>query len=59
MTVRHLPGRDDEPDLTPAQQALTRVRLAAFTALQAGATRHDVDREVAEADRIHLRGISR
>lgn len=49
-------GQDDEErDLTPAEQALTRVRLAAFAALEAGATRQDVDREIADAARIHLR----
>lgn len=43
---------DEEPTLTRLQIALTRVRLAAFTALEAGASRHQVEAELAEAKRI-------
>lgn len=46
---------DPEPDLTPAEIALTRVRLTVFTALELGASRQDVEREVAEAARIRDR----
>ena len=57
MTVHHLrPAiQDDEPDLTPPERALHTVRLAAFRALDMGATRQDIDREVAEAIRVHIR----
>ncbi len=43
----------DERDVTPVERALTRVRLAAFAALQEGGSRQDIERETAEAFRIH------
>ena len=46
---------DTDRDLTPTERALATVRLAVFAALQAGATRHDIDREAAEAGQYHLR----
>ncbi len=63
MNVIHLRDRvartasadDEERTLTPVERALAELRLAAFSALTAGANRGEVDREVAEATRIHLR----
>jgi hypothetical protein len=46
---------DEERDLTPQERALVRVRQAAFAALEAGAPRESVDREVADAKRVHDR----
>ncbi len=45
----------EDRDLTPVEQALTKVRLAAFSALQAGACAADVEREIAQAATAHLR----
>ena len=50
---------DDGPDLTVTQIALNRVRLAAFSALEAGASRDQINAEVADADRLRLRMIAR
>ncbi len=62
MTVIRLRDRtqrpaehDEDRVLTPIEQALTQVRLAAFAALDAGATRAEVEAQVAEAARLHLR----
>jgi hypothetical protein len=43
---------DEERSLTPVEIALNRVRLAAFVALEQGATRAEIEAEVAEASRI-------
>jgi hypothetical protein len=56
--MRHLAavsGDSEDRDLTPTEQTLTRVRLAVFSALEFGATRQDIDREIAEAYTIYLR----
>jgi len=50
---------DEERDLTPVEISLNVVRLAAFNALEAGATRDQVNAEVADAHRIRLRMIAR
>jgi hypothetical protein len=56
VTVHHLrPQADEDRELTPVERALVKVRLAAFSALEAGASRHDVDQEIAEAARVFLR----
>lgn len=57
--LRAAASDDDEPDLTITEIALNRLRLAAFSALEAGATRDQVNAEVADADRLRLRMIAR
>lgn len=46
---------EEEPDLKPVQIALNRLRLAAFVALEVGASRDQIAAEVAEAKRIYDR----
>lgn len=53
------PEGDEDRTLTPIEQALVKVRLAAFSALEAGATRAEVEAEIADAVRLHLRMTAR
>jgi hypothetical protein len=43
---------DEDRDRTPVEIALARLRLAAFSALEVGASRDEVNAEVAEAHRL-------
>lgn len=48
----------EEPDLTPVEIALNRIRVDAHRALEIGATRQQIDATVAEAHQILNRSRS-
>jgi hypothetical protein len=49
----------EERDLTQTEIALNRVRVAAYTAMTCGASRSDIDREVATAAEIIQRSAAK